>query len=45
MNIHSEYLSEFSKKFEIVLMGYLGVRGRLINEKKLIAENLVSDSF
>jgi hypothetical protein len=34
---------EFSKKFETVLIGYLGARGTMINEKKIEAENLVSD--
>ncbi len=28
-----EYLREFSKKFETVLMGYSGARGKLIHEK------------
>jgi hypothetical protein len=28
-----EYLREFSKKFETVLMGYLGAGGKLIHEK------------
>jgi hypothetical protein len=30
-----EYLSEFLKKFETVLMGYSGAGGKLIHEKKL----------
>ncbi len=29
-----EYLREFSKKFETVLMEYSGAGGKLINEKK-----------
>jgi hypothetical protein len=29
-----EYLREFSKKFETVLMGYSGAGGKLIDEKK-----------
>jgi hypothetical protein len=37
INIHSriQYLREFSKKFEMVLMGYSGARGTLIYEKNL----------
>ncbi len=38
INIHSrisEYLREFSKKFESVLMGYSGARGKLIHAKTL----------
>ncbi len=30
-----EYLREFSKKFEMVLMGYSGARGTLICEKNM----------
>ncbi len=41
----SEYLRKFSKKFEMVLMGYSGDRGTLIYEKKPEGENLVSDSL
>ncbi len=33
-----EYLREFSKKFEMVLMGYSGARGTLIYEKNLKAK-------
>jgi hypothetical protein len=40
-----KYLREFVKKFEMVLMGYSGVWGKLINEKKHKAENLGSDSL
>jgi hypothetical protein len=42
---HREYLREFTKKFEIALIEYSGVRVKLIHEKKLEAENLVSDSL
>jgi hypothetical protein len=31
--ISCEYLREFKKKFETVLMGYSGAGGKLINEK------------
>ncbi len=33
-----EYLREFSKKFEMVLMGYSGAGGKLIHEKKTEAK-------
>jgi hypothetical protein len=33
-----EYLREFSKKFETVLMGYSGAGGKLIDEKKTRSE-------
>ncbi len=33
-----EYLREFSKKFEMFLMGYSGARGTLIYEKNLKAK-------
>ena len=33
-----EYLREFSKKFEMVLMGYSGIQGTLIYEKNLKAK-------
>ncbi len=36
-----EYLREFSKKFETVLMEYSGAGGKLIHEKKPEAKNLV----
>ncbi len=39
-----EYLREFSKKFETVLMGYSGAGGKLIH-KKLEAKNLVTLSL
>ena len=32
-NLSCEYLREFSKKFETVLMGYSGAGGKLIHEK------------
>ncbi len=38
------YLREFSKKVEMILMEYSGARGTLIH-KKTEVENLVSDSF
>ncbi len=37
-----EYLREFSKKFETVLMGYSGAGGKLIHKKtlaKLVAKS------
>ncbi len=37
--------ANFKKKFEMVLMGHSGVRRKLIYEKNLKAENLVSDSL
>jgi hypothetical protein len=40
-----EYLREFSKKFEMVLMGYSGAGGKLIHKKKLEAKNLVTLSL
>jgi hypothetical protein len=40
-----EYLSEFSKKFETVLLGYSGAGGKLIHEKKPEAKNLVTLSL
>jgi hypothetical protein len=33
-----EYLREFSKKFETVLMGYSGAGGKLIHEKNLTSK-------
>jgi hypothetical protein len=33
-----EYLCEFSKKFEVVLMGYSGARGTLLYEKNLMSK-------
>jgi hypothetical protein len=39
-----KYLCKFSKKF-YTGMGYSGAQGKLIHEKKLEAENLVSDSL
>jgi hypothetical protein len=40
-----EYLCEFLKKFETVLMGYSGAGGKLIHEKKPEAKNLVTLSL
>jgi len=40
-----EYLREFSKKFETVLIGYSGAGGKLIHEKNLEVENLVTLSL
>ncbi len=40
-----EYLREFSKKFETVLMEYSGAGGKLIHEKKPEAKNLVTLSL
>ncbi len=40
-----EYLREFSKKFEMVLMGYSGARGTLIYEKNLKAKISCQTSF
>jgi hypothetical protein len=40
-----EYLREFSKNFETVLMGYSGAGGKLIDEKKPEAKNLVTLSL
>jgi hypothetical protein len=40
-----EYLREFSKKFETVLMGYSGAGEKLIDEKKPEAKNLVTLSL
>jgi hypothetical protein len=31
--LNCEYLREFSKKFETILMGYSGAGGKLIHEK------------
>jgi hypothetical protein len=45
ININRKYHRKFSKKFETVLMGHSGTRGTLIYEKKLEAQNLVSDSL
>ncbi len=47
INFHSniQYLHEFSKKLETVLMGYSGAREKLNNKKKLVAENLVPVSL
>jgi hypothetical protein len=36
----SEYLREFSKKFETALLGYSGAWGKLSHEKKPEVENL-----
>ncbi len=33
VHLYCEYLREFSKKFETVLMGYSGAGGKLIHEK------------
>ncbi len=35
INIIREYLREFSKKFEMILLGYSGAQGTLIYEKNL----------
>jgi hypothetical protein len=40
-----EYLREFLKKFETVLMGYSGAGGKLIYEKKPEAKNLLTLSI
>jgi len=40
-----ENLREFSQKFGMTLMRYSVARGKLIHEKKLENENLVSDSL
>jgi hypothetical protein len=45
INIHREYLREFSKQFKTAPMEYLGAWGTLIHEKKPEVENLVSDSL
>ncbi len=37
-----DYLREFSKTFETVLMEYSGAGGKLIHEKKSEAKNLVT---
>jgi hypothetical protein len=34
--VSTQYLREFSKKYEMVLMGYSGARGTLIYEKNLM---------
>jgi hypothetical protein len=39
-----DYLGEFLKKVEMILMEYSGARGTLIHEKNKV-ENLVSDSL
>jgi hypothetical protein len=33
VNLELQYLREFSKKFETVLMGYSGAGGKMIHEK------------
>ncbi len=38
--VSCEYLREFSKKFEKVLMGYSGAGGKLIDEKKPEAKKI-----
>jgi hypothetical protein len=40
-----EYLQEFSKKIEAVLMGYSGAGGKLIDKEKPEAKNLVTLSL
>jgi hypothetical protein len=37
--------ANFRKKFEMVLKRYSGAQGKMIHEKKLEAENLLSDSL
>ncbi len=41
----SEYLREYSKKFETTLTVYSGAWGKLIHEKKIEVENLVTLSL
>jgi hypothetical protein len=40
-----EYLHDFSKKFEMTLMLFLGARGKMIHEKISEAKNLVTRSL
>ncbi len=41
----AKYLREFSKRFEMVLMGHSGARGTLIYEKNLMSKILCQTPF